>query len=142
MPNFSASISKNRNLLPVEQDLAKIIESIGHVVTSRHVIDPETTAYPNWEKDYNPKQLYEREKKRLSDSDVLITEATIPSFGAGFLIDQAITMKKPLLTMHYGLSEEKATLMLRGRAEEINLKMYTEDTARAVIDRFFKSLSK
>ena len=120
--------------------MSKIWGEMGHEVTSKHVIDPETTAKRDWESDYEPKELYERERGRLRGADVLVTEATIPSFGAGFLIDMAVGMKKPLLTLHYGYSEKKAPLMLRGRAEEINLRMYTEENVRVVMKKFFESV--
>src|SRR4030067_1050628 len=137
---FSASLSKTQNLMPVKQDLAQIITDLSHVITSQHVLDPETTAKSDWEHDYEPAELYRREIERLEEAEVLVTEVTVPSFGAAFLIDKMLELKKPLLTLHFG-DWQHGPLMLRGRAKEINLHIYTEDTAREIIKQFFKNLT-
>lgn len=137
---FSASLSKYRGLLPLTSDIAKIIESLGHEITSKHVVKPETTE-GDWEKKYDPRALFEREMRRLAASDVLVTEATTPSFGAGFLVEAAHSFGKPVLTLHYGETEEHAPLMLRGNPT-INLYMYTEETIRPILTKFFKDLVK
>ncbi len=137
---YNASLSRYRELLPVTKDMGRIIEELGHVITSRHVLKPETTE-GNWEDQYEPRRLFEREMRRLANSDVLITEATTPSYGGGFIIQTAFSLGKPLLTLHYGLEEKNATLMLRGHPW-INLHMYTEDTIRDVLKSFFKEVEE
>ena len=135
---FSASLSKTQNLMPIKQDLGRIITELGHTIISKHVLDPETTAKPGWESDYEPSKLYQREVGRLGEAEVLVTEVTVPSFGAAFLIDKALELKKPVLSLHYG--DLHVPLMLRGRTEEINLHSYTEETVREIIANFFKTL--
>lgn len=125
--------------MPIKQDLGRMIAELGHEITSQHVLDPETTAKPGWENDYEPRQLYERELKRLEEADVLVTEVTIPSFGAAFLIDKALDLKKPVLSLHYG-DVQHVPLMLKGREKELNLHVYTEETVREIIENFFGSL--
>lgn len=137
---FSASLSRYRKLLPLTKDIASIIEDLGHEVASRHVTSEETTN-GNWEEKYDPKRLFEREMRRLASSNILITEATTPSFGAGFLIQSAIALGKPILTLHYGIEEKNAPLMLRGHSS-VNLQMYTEENIRPLLEKFFRSISK
>lgn len=135
---FSASMSKYRKLLPLTSDIARMIEDLGHTITSKHVTKKETTK-GEWTKQYDPQRLYEREVRRLASSDVLITEVTTPSFGGGFMIQTAIALGKPLLSLHYGIDEEKIPLMLRGH-KAINLKLYTEENARGVLKKFFDNV--
>lgn len=137
---FSASLSRYRKLLPLTSDIAHIIEDLGHTVTSKHVTKKETTD-GEWEKRYEPRRLFEREMRRLATSDVLITEATTPSFGAGFLIQSAIAIGKPILTLHYGDNIEEASLMLRGHPA-LNLQMYTEDSIRPLLKKFFSEIER
>lgn len=137
---FSASLSKYRGLLPLTSDIAHIIEDLGHEITSKHVIKPETTL-GEWEKKYDPRALYEREMRRLATSDVLITEATTPSFGAGFLVEAAHAIGKPVLTLHYGDRDEMVPLMLRGNPS-LNLHLYTEDNIRQILTNFFQELEQ
>jgi hypothetical protein len=136
---FSASLSRYRGLLPLTSDIASMIEELGHIVTSKHVIRDKTTE-GEWQDRYDPRRLYEREMRRLATSDVLISEATTPSFGAGFLVQMAISMGKPLLTLHFGEHEKKAPLMLRGNPS-INLNLYTEDTIKHTLKSFFQEVS-
>ena len=135
---FSTTLSKYRKLLPLTSDIARIIEDLGHTVTSKHVIKEETTE-GEWQTRYNPEQLFEREMRRLATADVLITEATTPSYGAGFLIQSALVIGKPVLTLHYGEDMNKVPLMLRGH-RLINLHLYTEDTIRPLLKKFLEEV--
>jgi hypothetical protein len=132
-------MSKQRNLLPVSMDLAKMIEDLGNEITTKIALDPYVTSRPEWQEQFNPPGLYRIMCERLEDSDVLVTEATTPSYASAWMIDLAIKLKKPLLTLHYGIME-KVPIMMQGRAKEINLQIYTEETARAVIKKFFQGL--
>lgn len=120
--------------------LAGIIKDLGHTVTSQHVIDPKTTE-GEWIHDYKPDQLWKREIDRLQDSDVLISEVTTPSFGVAFMMDEAMKLKKPQLSLYYALpfQQDDLPLMLRGKPD-INFRIYTEENARAVLHDFFQTL--
>mgnify|MGYP000879968182 CR=1 FL=1 len=137
---FSASVSRSRKLLPVTQDLVSEIESLGHEVLTKHLVDEDYTADPNWDKNIDAIALYQQEIKRMESADALITECTVPSFGAGFFIDHCVAIQKPLLSLHYGLTLENAPLMLRGRTD-INLQMYSEDNSKLILKKFFESIS-
>lgn len=139
---FSSSVSRTRKLLPVTRDLVKLIEDLGHEVLNKKLVDPNHTKDPLWQRKYDPKKMYKEESDRLASADVLITECTIPSFGAGFFIDKCLEMKKPLLSLHWGDSYDNATLMLQARKEEINLHMYTDEDAKLVIQSFFEKVAK
>lgn len=139
---FSSSVSRTRKLLPVTRDLVKEIEDLGHEVLNKHLVDPQYTKDPLWQNKFDPQKLYEEESKRLESADVLITECTVPSFGAGFFIDKCLEMKKPLLSLHWGESLDNAPLMLQGRKDEINLHMYTDEDAKTILKNFFDRTAK
>lgn len=136
---FSTSVSRSRAILPVTQDIAKDIEDFGFEVLTKHLVDPNYTKDPQWHRQFDPLQLYNQEVERLKSADALITECTTPSFGAGFFIDLCLEIKKPLLSLHYGLEFHNAPLMLQGRPE-INLQMYTEENIKGVLKHFFDGL--
>lgn len=138
---FSTSVSRERYLLPVTKNIVKNIEEMGHEVVNKELVDPEHTKDPNWDKKKDGKKVYKQSLEKMMDADVLITECTNPSFGAAFFIDEAVDAGKPLLSLHWGEFETNATLMLRGRKKEINLKMYTDENVTGVLKRFFGKVS-
>lgn len=121
-------------MLPVYQSIVDIIESLSHEVTSKHVIKEETTE-GNWQKEYNPQQLFQREVDRLKEADLMIAELTTPSWGTMFLIEECLKRKKPLLALYYAHSLENVPLMLRGHPD-LDVKMYTEDNIRGILTKF------
>ncbi len=136
---FGASISRYRKLLPVYQSIVAIIEDLGHTVLSKHVIQEKTTK-GDWQKQYCPQELFYRELHRLQRADVLVAEVTTPSWGTAFLIEAAIQNHKPLLCLYYGLDERSVPLMLRGHTA-INLHLYTEDSVRSLLAKFFSGIN-
>lgn len=137
---FSAAITRYRKLLPLYQSLVGIIEDLGHEVISKHVVDIKTTK-GDWIPTYDPKSLWDREMDRLKEADALVSEITTPAFGVAFLIDEFLKMKKPLISMYYALPHQKdhLPLMLRGKPG-INFQIYTEENARAVLQKFFDGI--
>jgi hypothetical protein len=137
---FSSSISRSRAIIPLSQDIVREIQSLSHEVLTKHLVDPEYSNDPQWDKKLDPQIVYSDAEQRLNQADVLITECTTPSFAAGWWIDKCLAKNKPLLTLHYGETMDHAPIMIRGRAKEINLHMYTEDTLNHVLQQFFDSL--
>ncbi len=133
---FSAAMTRYRKLLPLYACISDIIKDLGHEVVSQHVIDPQTTA-GDWIPHYEPHQLWEREVGRLQDSNVLVSEVTTPSFGVAFIMDEAIKLHKPQLSLYYALpfQESEIPLMLRGKPD-IQFQIYTVKTVRAVLTTF------
>ncbi len=139
---FSTSVSRDRSLLPVAQNIVAMVEEIGHEVINKHLVDSKYASEPMWDKKDDPKLFYDNELQRLKSADVLITECTTPSFGAAFFIDHCLEMKKPLLSLHYGYDDtNKAPIMLRGK-KGINLQMYNENDLHEKLTTFFNSLKK
>ena len=138
---FSGAMTRYRELLPMYQSLAHIIENLGHTITSRHVIDPKTTQ-GDWISHYDPNELWMRETNRLKNSDVLISEVTTPAFGVAFMMEEAIKLNKPQLSLYYALPFQKnLPLMLRGKPK-INFQIYTEDNVKFIIKRFFSKIGQ
>jgi len=139
---FSASVSRDRSLLPVTQNIVTQIEDMGHEVVNKHLVDPTYANEPMWDKKDDPKLFYDNELERLKNADLLITECTTPSFGAAFFIDHCLEMGKPLLSLHYGYDDvNKAPIMLRGK-QGINLHFYNEGNLQEKLKIFFNSLKK
>lgn len=137
---YSASISRSKILIPISRDLVNYIELLGNEVLTKELVDPNYAEQADLNKKYDGPEVYRQAQQKLDAADVLITECTVPSFGAAFWIDKCLQLGKPLLSLHYGLDYSNAPLMLQGDKERINLKMYTEDTVKATIESFLKSL--
>lgn len=139
---FSASISRSKKLLPIDQSIVAMIEELGHEVVNKAMVETAYSSDPHWDKKYDAVKLYQEELTRMESADALITECTTPSFGAAFFIDRCVQLKKPLLSLHYGFDyQNEAPLMLRGR-QGINLHLYTEETLHQILKEFLVSLKE
>ena len=113
---FGASITLDRSRLPIYQEIAKEIETLGHQITSQHVVDPGLTE-GEWQNQYVPKELFKRETDRLDKSDVMIAEVTSPSWGTAFLIEYALNHGKPVLALYYKDAAMPLPMMIEGHPD-------------------------
>ncbi len=134
---FSTSVTRERHTLPVTQSIVSLIEKMGHEVLTKELVDPTYASDPHWQTNLDAETVYSEAVQKLEKADVLITECTTPSFGAGFFIDKALALHKPLLSIHWGETYQNASLMLQGRKDEINLQMYTDENVQVILEKFF-----
>lgn len=137
---FGASISLDRSLLPVYQNIVKEIKKLGHKVLSEYVVDPKLKIGVGLTAD----KLFKRETKTIRQADVMIAEVTEPSWGTAFLIEQALEAGKPVLALFYKDSGEKLSLMIKGHPE-LYSEHYDEGNLRAILKKnleHFKQMKK
>ncbi|MBD3250729.1 MAG: hypothetical protein GF381_04145 [Candidatus Pacebacteria bacterium] len=138
---YSGSISRSKKLIPISRDIVNHIESLNHEVITKKLVDPDYAQQLDLNKKYNGKEVYQWAEDKLKEAEILVTECTVPSFGAAFWIDKCLEMGKALLSLHYGLDYKNAPLMLQGCRERINLQMYTEENYKYVLEQFFEELT-
>ena len=130
---FGASISLNRELLPLYREITKSLIRLGHTITSEHVVDPDLTK-GDWQKQYIPKELFKRETDRLEKSDVMVAEVTNPSWGTAFLIEHALASGKPVLALFYKDAEMPLPMMIEGHPE-LYVAHYSRGNIRTVLKK-------
>lgn len=140
---FGVSISLDREMLPVYQDIAKQVEQLGHTITSKHVLDPDLTK-GEWQKQYVPRELFKRETERLDKSDVMIADVTSPSWGTAFLIEYALNHGKPVLALYYKDASMPLPMMIEGHPE-LYVAHYSKGNIRTVLKKnldYFSSMER
>jgi len=129
---FGASITYGRKYLKNAQLIVKAIESSGHKVTSKYVVDPKLSPGDG----LGPKALFKRETKNIEKADIMIAEVTQPSWGTAFLIEHALEHKKPVLALFYKDNGIDLPLMIDGHPE-VYKDYYSEDNLKTVLKKFF-----
>ena len=140
---FSASISLDRTLLPIYQQIVSELKKLGHTVLSSHVVDPDLTT-GDWQKQYVPKELFKRETDRLDNSDVMVAEVTSPSWGTAFLIEYALNHGKPVLALYYKEAAMPLPMMIEGHPS-LYVAHYSKGNVRTILKKnldYFNSMKK
>ena len=78
---LACTVRGDRGAIAISRALADAVESMGHVVLTRHLLtdDPDTEETRLTERD-----VYERDLRMLESADVLIAEASGSTYGVGF----------------------------------------------------------
>jgi dTMP kinase len=138
---FTASTSGNGDLVPLYTHIIKLIQLHEVVLTS----GPQIISSKMLEDDkkLTPKQIYERQQKRIEDSDLVIAETSKPSHGVGGEIVYALSLGKPVLALVHTKFEDHISPMLVGNpSDNLYIEYYEEDNAKNKINDFIKHIEK
>jgi nucleoside 2-deoxyribosyltransferase len=96
---LACTVRGDRGAVNALRELAAELESAGHVILTRHLLDDGVDAA---EAALSERQVYERDIQWLTAADVLIADASGSSFGVGFevgwvLADAERTNRRVLL---------------------------------------------
>jgi nucleoside 2-deoxyribosyltransferase len=94
---FSGSIAGGREELPIYQHVVARLKSLGHVVLTEHVADPNVLSR---ERDVPAREVYRRDANWLNGADVVIAEISRPSLGVGYEIGYALQRETPTLCVY------------------------------------------
>lgn len=130
---FGASISLDRSMLSVYQQLVKEIKALGHEVLTEYVVDPKLVVGVG----LSPQKLFERETATIEKAEVMVAEVTVPSWGTAFLMEHALEHGKPVLALYYKEADKPLPMMIEGHPE-LYVQHYDEDSLKVVLE---KSLS-
>ena len=130
---FGASISLDRSMLPIYQEINRELKTLGHEITSKHVVDPDLTK-GEWQKQYVPRELFKRETDRLDKSDAMVAEVTSPSWGTAFLIEYALNHGKPVLALYYKEAAMPLPMMIEGHPD-LYVAHYSKGNIRTVLKK-------
>lgn len=130
---FAASIRGGGNDAEIYKQIILHLRTFGDVIGGEH-IDKEILS-----KDISAddKYIYERDKQRLDDADVLVAEVTTPSLGVGFEIGMFVQTKKRVLCLYRPASGKKLSAMIAGSPGVIVAKYRDINDVKEKIDEFF-----
>lgn len=136
---FAASMSLDRQLLPVYQQIVQELKKINHDVVSEHVVNPDLKLGEG----KTPRELFENQTKLIDKADALVAEVTAPSWGTAFLIEHALSTGKPVLALYYKDSEMPLPMMIEGHPE-LYVAHYSRGNVRTIIKKnleYFKQMN-
>ncbi len=136
---FSASISLDRSLLPIYQQIVQELKKIGHEVVSEHVVNPDLKLGEGM----SPQELFAHQTKMINQADVVVAEVTAPSWGTAFLIEYALSNGKPVLALYYKNAEQPLPMMIAGHPE-LYVAHYSKGNIRTILKKnldYFTSMS-
>lgn len=127
---FSASISLDRSLLPIYEQIVSELKRLGHTVLSEHVVDPNL----KFGAGMSPRQLFAHETETIDKADAVVAEVTSPSWGTAFLVEHALSAGKPVLALYYKDSEIPLPMMIEGHPE-LYVAHYSKSNIRTILKK-------
>src|SRR5208283_2569670 len=126
---LSGSISGGRQKIQTYIRMKEIIESLGHILTSPQTADPTISDSGEGE-GLSSRQIFERDIRQITESDLMIAEISVPSHGVGYEVAFAIQKNKPVFCL-YDLdnSSKRISAMIAGNTSHlVTVKGYREST--------------
>lgn len=138
---FTASTSGNGDLVPLYSHIIRLIGE--HEVTFTSGPQIISAEMLNEDKKLSSKQIYDRQQKRIQDSDLVIAEASKPSHGVGGEIVYALSLGKPVLALVHTKFEDHISPMVAGnQSENFFIEYYDEDSVKNKLSDFIKHIEK
>ncbi|MFH2085203.1 MAG: hypothetical protein ABII21_00195 [bacterium] len=137
---FSASISPDRSLLPIYQQIVMELKKLKHNVLSEHVVDQDLKLGDG----LTPKELFERETKTIDLAEAVVAEVTTPSWGTAFLIEYALNHGKPVLALYYKEAAMPLPMMIEGHPD-LYVAHYSKGNVRTILKKnldYFGSMKR
>jgi hypothetical protein len=96
---FGCSLRGGYQIISREKivEIVKKIESLGHILATKHQIDPLIFEK---QKNFTMVEIHDLEYSRMIESDVGIFEVTNPSLGVGSEVSDMVYMGKPVLCLY------------------------------------------
>lgn len=138
---FTASTSGNGDLIPQYKTILHHIQNhdvlvlSGEQIISPHLLDED--------KKLTSQYIFDRQKKRIESSDLVIAEASKPSHGVGGEIVYALSLNKPVLILIDTRYEDHISPMLVGNpSDNLFIEYYDSDNIRLKVNDFITHISK
>ncbi|MBI4098039.1 MAG: hypothetical protein HY426_03280 [Candidatus Levybacteria bacterium] len=96
---FNASLAGKKDYLEHYKIIINVVKKIGHEVISDQVMKRDVANVNLQTKEEHAKD-FQKAKKEIKNSDVMIIEGTAPSIGVGLLMGIALDMYKPVLILY------------------------------------------
>lgn len=136
---FTASTSYNGEQIPSYKEIMALLEKNQvTIISGKQIVDPLLL-----KKDVSlgKKQIFEREKKLIDETDFIVAEVTKPSLGVGGEIVYALINKKPVLSLLQADHDDKISPMLAGNpSDNLFLEVYKNTNLSYIINDFINHI--
>ncbi len=136
---FTAATSYDGEL---HEHYAKIVDYLKknqlHIVSGLQIIDKKKLEE---DKKLTRQEIYDRERKLIAESDIVVAEVSKPSLGVGTEIVYALTSNKPVLALVYQDLEDKISPMIAGNpSDNLFLEHYNLERLPYIIGNFVEHI--
>lgn len=137
---FTASFSTGRTFFKQYKKILILLRRRNSLLSGEQLINAKTEINGNREK---IKQVFEREKKRIEEADLVVAEVSQPSLGVGSEIAYALTINKPVLALCYKESKNLLSPMIAGNpSDNLYIEHYDDDNLPRVLNNFLKFIKE
>lgn len=131
---FAGSIRGGREFQNYYSEIISHLKNYGIVLTE-HIGDPDLD--DSGENDLSDREIYQRDKDWIIESDVIIAEVTNPSLGVGYELGLAEALEKKILCLFYSGNNNPISAMIAGNLSYKLEKYSNRDDLKKKIDTFF-----
>ncbi|MDK2893002.1 nucleoside 2-deoxyribosyltransferase [Methanohalophilus sp.] len=134
---LSGSIRGGRQKLSTYRTMTKIIEELGHEITSYHVADP----YVEKKEVTMPEsEIFSRDIHLLDRSDCMVAEVSVASTGVGYEVCSALHRELPVLCV-YEEGSMVSAMILGNTNAHLRVEAYSDFwELEQIISKFFLSI--
>jgi len=136
---FTAATSYDGDLKKQYGKIIYLIKRSGvNILSGEQIIDKKLL---NRDKSLTKRQIFERERKSIDQSDCIIAEVSRPSLGVGSEITYALNKEKPVMALVLEGFEDKISPIIAGNpAENLFFEYYNFDKLSFLIRDFFNHI--
>ncbi len=135
---FSGSMSGGRDQAHLYPPIIAHLKQYGEVLTE-FVANPALTTLG--EQSRTPEAIYHRDLKLVAQCDVLVAEATVPSFGVGVEVAEAGRLDKPVLALVQPSEGHRLSAMIAGDPNVTVAEYHSLEEAQGAMDGYFRALA-
>lgn len=115
----------NNNLLQNLQILYEKISSLGHEHVNNFIKDKNNGFEEKMKRSkHSQQEFYKDMINSISKADICIFEASMPSFGIGYLVEKSLSLSKPTIVLFY--KENSSFVLPYVENERLLTKIYTD----------------
>ncbi len=135
---FAGSIRGGRELAGIYGELIEILGIYGRVLTE-HVGDSDVIPA---EESLPDREIFERDRGWIRESDAVVAEVSVPSLGVGYEIATAIGLNKPVLCLYNRKSAYPLSAMIAGNKELRIVEYESFAEAKSVLENFIREIKE
>jgi len=123
---FGFTVAGDRSSLDTARRMVQVLESRGHVVLTRHLVDEDARQQDRLLK---PEEVYERDMRWLAQAEIFIAEVSGSSFGLGYEAGYVLgaTQKRAVLFYRTSAAKRISLLILGNTHPHCTLVPYNDD---------------
>jgi nucleoside 2-deoxyribosyltransferase len=132
---FAGSVRGDDSRKEVFKHIISVLKSNGHQILTEHIAEDDIR---ETERRNTDDFIYKRDVDWLEEADIVVAEATGPSFGVGFEVAYAAEKNKKVYLLYDKSQERKISAMVMGNSHpNITRVPYS---SLGELDRFLKKL--